>query len=51
MELHGAAILWFALAGGLIAVFFTPLMLRGMKEPVVSGILLIAGYGIAISPQ
>jgi len=51
VELHGAAILWFALAGGLIAVFFTPLMLRGMKEPVVSGILLIAGYGIAISPQ
>jgi hypothetical protein len=51
VELRGAVILWFALAGGLIAVFFTPLMLRGLKEPVVSGILLIVGYGVAISLQ
>jgi 1,4-dihydroxy-2-naphthoate octaprenyltransferase len=28
-------VLLFGLAGGLIAVFFTPLMLRGFKEPVV----------------
>jgi len=34
-QVRGAAILWFALAGGLIAVFFTPLMLRGLKEPVI----------------
>jgi len=51
VELRGAAILWFALAGGLIAVFFTPLMLRGLKEPVESGILLIVGYGITITLQ
>ena len=51
IELRGPAILWLALAGGLIAVFSTPLMLRGLKEPVVSGILLIVGDGIAISLQ
>jgi len=32
VELRGSAILWFALAGGLIAVFFTPLMLRGSRS-------------------
>jgi len=31
----GPEVLLFALAGGLIAVFFTPLMLRGYKEPVI----------------
>ncbi|HRY97610.1 MAG TPA: prenyltransferase [Bacteroidales bacterium] len=33
--LLGPAVLWLALAGGLVAVLFTPLMLRGLKEPVV----------------
>jgi len=31
----GTGVLWFALAGGGVAVFFTPLMLRGLKEPVI----------------
>jgi 1,4-dihydroxy-2-naphthoate octaprenyltransferase len=31
----GPRVLLFALAGGLIAVFFTPLMRRGFKEPVI----------------
>jgi len=31
----GTAILFFAAIGGLVAVFFTPLMLRGLKEPIV----------------
>jgi 1,4-dihydroxy-2-naphthoate octaprenyltransferase len=31
----GTDVLWFALAGGLVAVFFTPLMLWGLKEPVI----------------
>lgn len=31
----GPAVLPLALVGGLIAVFFTPLMLRGLKEPVI----------------
>jgi 1,4-dihydroxy-2-naphthoate octaprenyltransferase len=31
----GPEVLLFALAGGLVAVFFTPLMLRGFKEPVI----------------
>ncbi len=31
----GAAVIILALAGGLIAIFFTPLMMRGFKEPVV----------------
>jgi 1,4-dihydroxy-2-naphthoate octaprenyltransferase len=34
-RLLGPEVLLFALAGGLIAVFFTPLMLRGFKEPVI----------------
>lgn len=33
--LLGAPVIWLALAGGLIAILFTPLMLRGLKEPVV----------------
>jgi hypothetical protein len=31
----GPEVLWFVLAGGLVSIFFTPLMLRGLKEPVV----------------
>jgi 1,4-dihydroxy-2-naphthoate octaprenyltransferase len=31
----GPPIIWLALAGGTVAVFFTPLMLKGLKEPVV----------------
>ncbi|MBE0640404.1 MAG: prenyltransferase [Bacteroidales bacterium] len=33
--LLGTPVVWMALAGGLIAILFTPLMLRGLKEPVV----------------
>ena len=52
VELRGSAILWFALAGGLIAVFFTPLMLRGLKEPVIFltfGPLCITGVVFALT--
>lgn len=31
----GTTILWLAIAGGLVAIFFTPLMLMGFKEIVV----------------
>ncbi len=31
----GTPILWLVLAGGLISIFFTPLMLHGLKEPTV----------------
>jgi 1,4-dihydroxy-2-naphthoate octaprenyltransferase len=31
----GLTVLLLALAGGAVAIFFTPLMLRGLKEPVV----------------
>ncbi|MFH1051102.1 MAG: prenyltransferase [bacterium] len=31
----GMTIIWLAVAGGLIAVFFTPLMLKGFKEIVI----------------
>ena len=31
----GAVVIYLALAGGAVAVFFTPLMLRGLKEPVI----------------
>jgi len=31
----GTPVIWLALAGGLVAILFTPLMLRGLKEPVV----------------
>ena len=34
-RLLGPAVFMLAAAGGLIAVFFTPLMLKGFKEPVV----------------
>jgi 1,4-dihydroxy-2-naphthoate octaprenyltransferase len=52
--LLGTAILWFALAGGLIAIFFTPLMLRGLKEPVIFvtfGPLCVAGIVFALTGQ
>lgn len=52
VELRGAEILWFALAGGLIAVFFTPLMLRGLKEPVIFvtfGPLCVTGVVFALT--
>jgi 1,4-dihydroxy-2-naphthoate octaprenyltransferase len=51
-QVRGAAILWFALAGGLIAVFFTPLMLRGWKEAVIFvtfGPLCVAGVVFALT--
>ncbi len=51
-QLIGTAILWFALAGGLIAIFFTPLMLRGLKEPVIFvtfGPLCITGIVFALT--
>ncbi|MEN6436720.1 MAG: prenyltransferase [Anaerolineaceae bacterium] len=31
----GTPILWLVLAGGLVSIFFTPLMLHGLKEPTV----------------
>lgn len=31
----GNTVIWLAAAGGAVAVFFTPLMLRGWKEPVI----------------
>lgn len=31
----GSTVIYLALAGGLVAIFFTPLMLRGLKEPVI----------------
>ncbi len=31
----GPVVIWMALAGGFVAIFFTPLMLRGWKEPVI----------------
>jgi len=35
MQKVGIVILWLALAGGLVAIFFTPMMLKGYKEPVI----------------
>lgn len=31
----GNTVIWLAALGGAVAVFFTPLMLRGLKEPVI----------------
>jgi 1,4-dihydroxy-2-naphthoate octaprenyltransferase len=48
----GTDILWFAFAGGLIAIFFTPLMLRGLKEPVIFitfGPLCVSGMTFALT--
>ncbi len=48
----GPAILWFAVAGGVVAVFFTPLMLRGLKEPVIFvtfGPLCVSGTMLALA--
>jgi len=45
-SIYGYYILLLGLAGGLIAIFFTPLMLKGLKEPVIFvtfGPLCIAG--------
>lgn len=42
----GYGILIFAALGGLVAIFFTPLMLRGLKEPIIFitfGPLCVAG--------
>lgn len=49
---RGTTILWFALAGGLVTIFFTPLMLRGWKEPVIFvtfGPLCVAGVVYALT--
>lgn len=51
-QMLGTAILWFALAGGLIAIFFTSLMLRGWKEPVIFvtfGPLCVTGIVFALT--
>ncbi len=48
----GTDILWFALVGGLVAIFFTPLMLRGLKEPVIFltfGPLCVVGMAFALT--
>lgn len=50
----GTAILVLALLGGLIAIFFTPLMYRGYKEPVIFvtfGPLCVIGLYFALSGQ
>ncbi len=48
----GSAVLPFALAGGAVAIFFTPLMLRGYKEPVIFltfGPLAMAGVYLVLT--
>ncbi len=48
----GPEVLWFAVAGGAVAVFFTPLMLRGWKEPVIFvtfGPLCVSGMAWALT--
>lgn len=48
----GYIILLFALAGGLVAIFFTPLMIRGYKEPVIFvtfGPLCVLGVYFALA--
>jgi 1,4-dihydroxy-2-naphthoate octaprenyltransferase len=50
----GAAVIILALAGGLIAIFFTPLMMRGFKEPVVFltfGPLSMLGIDFVLTQQ
>lgn len=50
----GAVVLWLVLAGGLVSVFFTPLMLRGLKEPVVFltfGPLCMLGMDFVLTHQ
>lgn len=51
-HLLGVRAALFALAGGLVAVFFTPLMRRGLKEPVIFitfGPLCVAGVVLAVT--
>lgn len=48
----GPTILWFAVAGAAVAVLFTPLMRRGLKEPVIFvtfGPLCVGGTTYALS--
>jgi 1,4-dihydroxy-2-naphthoate octaprenyltransferase len=48
----GPRILWFAVAGGLVAMLFTPLMRRGLKEPVIFvtfGPLCVCGMTYALA--
>jgi len=48
----GPEVLWFAAAGGAVAIFFTPLMLLGLKEPVIFvtfGPLSVAGVAWALT--
>jgi len=50
----GPRILWLIAAGGLVSVFFTPLMLRGLKEPVIFltfGPLCMAGIDFVLTRQ
>lgn len=50
----GPGVLWFALAGGLVAIFFTPLMLRGLKEPVIFvtfGPLCVTGTAFVLTGE
>lgn len=48
----GAPVLWFVLAGGAVSIFFTPLMLRGLKEPVIFltfGPLCVSGVDFVLT--
>ncbi len=50
----GAPVLWFVLAGGVVSLFFTPLMLRGLKEPVIFltfGPLCVSGVDFVLTRQ
>ncbi len=50
----GPRILWLIAAGGLIAIFFTPLMLHGFKEPVIFltfGPLCMLGVDFVLTGQ
>jgi 1,4-dihydroxy-2-naphthoate octaprenyltransferase len=58
-RIAGPEVLLFALAGGVIAVFFTPLMRRGFKEPVifvafgplpVAALMYVMTGGVALEP-
>ncbi len=49
---HGWLVAAFGLAGGMIAIFFTPLMLRGLKEPVIFlafGPLTVLGIALVLT--
>ncbi len=50
----GTPVLWFVLAGGIVSVFFTPLMMRGLKEPVIFitfGPLCVSGVDFVLTRQ